>query len=122
VTRRSGWSTITAIHRIYSVPHVIITSVQLFKLSQSGSTPSPPPSTAETASLKRATVSAANISPVPLKKQSSAGTSIHRIYSVPHVIITSVQLFKLSQSGSTPSPPENFLSRAQTIHCGDGFA
>ncbi|KAJ5807885.1 hypothetical protein N7474_009154 [Penicillium riverlandense] len=37
-------------------------------------------------------------------------TAIHRIYSVPHVIITSVQLFKLSQSGSTPSPPENFLT------------
>ncbi|KAJ5086112.1 hypothetical protein N7532_010883 [Penicillium argentinense] len=37
-------------------------------------------------------------------------TAIHRIYSVPHVIITSMQLSNLSQSGSTPSPPENFLT------------
>lgn len=37
-------------------------------------------------------------------------TAIHRIYSVPHVIITSVQLSKLSQSGGTPTPPENFLT------------
>ncbi|KAJ6000405.1 Phosphomethylpyrimidine kinase type-1 [Penicillium waksmanii] len=37
-------------------------------------------------------------------------TAIHRIYSVPHVIITSVQLSKLSQSGCTPTPPENFLT------------
>lgn len=37
-------------------------------------------------------------------------TAIHRTYSVPHVIITSVQLSKLSQSGSTPNPPENFLT------------
>lgn len=37
-------------------------------------------------------------------------TAIHHIYSVPHVIITSVRLFKLSQSESTPSPPENVLT------------
>ncbi|KAJ5720291.1 uncharacterized protein N7483_008225 [Penicillium malachiteum] len=37
-------------------------------------------------------------------------TAIHRIYGVPHVIITSVQLFKLSQSGSTPSTPDNYLT------------
>ncbi|KAJ5678476.1 uncharacterized protein N7477_004109 [Penicillium maclennaniae] len=39
-----------------------------------------------------------------------AMTAIHRIYSIPHVIITSVQLFKLSQSGNTPSPPKNYLT------------
>ena len=37
-------------------------------------------------------------------------TAIHRIYGVPHVIITSVQLFKLSQSGSTVNPPDSHLT------------
>ncbi|KAJ5245866.1 pyridoxine kinase [Penicillium chermesinum] len=35
---------------------------------------------------------------------------IHCTYSVPHVIITSVQLFKLSQSGAVPSPSKNLLT------------
>ncbi|KAJ6080447.1 hypothetical protein N7467_010200 [Penicillium canescens] len=47
-------------------------------------------------------------------------TAIHRIYSVPHVIITSVQLFKLSQSGSTPTPPENFLTVIGSTTRSDG--
>jgi pyridoxine kinase len=47
-------------------------------------------------------------------------TAIHRIYSVPHVIITSVQLSKLSQSGSTPSPPENFLTVIGSTTQSDG--
>lgn len=47
-------------------------------------------------------------------------TAIHRIYSVPHVIITSVQLFKLSQSGSTPNPPENFLTIIGSTTRSDG--
>ncbi|CAG7984193.1 unnamed protein product [Penicillium nalgiovense] len=50
----------------------------------------------------------------------SAITAIHRIYSVPHVIITSVQLFKLSQSGLTPSPPENFLTVIGSTTRSDG--
>ncbi|KAJ5688588.1 Phosphomethylpyrimidine kinase type-1 [Penicillium macrosclerotiorum] len=45
-------------------------------------------------------------------------TAIHRIYSVPHVIITSVQLFKLSSS--TPSPPENFLTVIGSTTKSDG--
>ncbi|KAJ5115449.1 hypothetical protein NUU61_001208 [Penicillium alfredii] len=47
-------------------------------------------------------------------------TAIHRIYSVPHVIITSVQLFKLSQSGTTPSPPANFLTVIGSTTRSDG--
>lgn len=47
-------------------------------------------------------------------------TAIHRIYSVPHVIITSVQLFKLSQSGNTPNPPENFLTVIGSTTRSDG--
>lgn len=47
-------------------------------------------------------------------------TSIHQTYSVPHVIITSVQLFKLSQSGSTPPPPENFLTVIGSTISSDG--
>ncbi|KAJ5911888.1 uncharacterized protein N7473_001191 [Penicillium subrubescens] len=47
-------------------------------------------------------------------------TAIHRIYSVPHVIITSVQLFKLSASGSTPSPAENFLTVIGSTTKSDG--
>ena len=39
---------------------------------------------------------------------------------MPHVIITSVQLFKLSQSGSTPSPPENFLTVIGSTTRSDG--
>jgi len=47
-------------------------------------------------------------------------SAIHRIYSIPHVIITSVQLFKLSQSGNTPSPPENFLTVIGSTTQSDG--
>ncbi|OQD72994.1 hypothetical protein PENDEC_c017G00668 [Penicillium decumbens] len=47
-------------------------------------------------------------------------SAIHRIYSIPHVIITSVQLFKLSQSGNTPSPPENFLTVIGSTTHSDG--
>ncbi|KAJ5573397.1 uncharacterized protein N7459_007824 [Penicillium hispanicum] len=47
-------------------------------------------------------------------------TAIHRTYSVPHVIITSVQLFKLSQSGSTPSPPDNYLTVIGSTTRSDG--
>lgn len=47
-------------------------------------------------------------------------TAIHRIYSVPHVIITSVQLSKLSQSGCTPTPPENFLTVIGSTTQSDG--
>lgn len=39
---------------------------------------------------------------------------------MPHVIITSVQLFKLSQSGSTPPPPENFLTVIGSTTRSDG--
>lgn len=49
-------------------------------------------------------------------------TAIHRIYSVPHVIITSVQLFKLSQSMSTPNPPEKFLTVIGSTTRSDGSA
>ncbi|KAJ5902651.1 hypothetical protein N7495_003179 [Penicillium taxi] len=41
-----------------------------------------------------------------LSTLAKAITEIHRIYSVPHIIITSVQLSKLSQSSSTPSPQD----------------
>ncbi|KAJ5121786.1 hypothetical protein N7448_002919 [Penicillium atrosanguineum] len=49
-----------------------------------------------------------------------AMTAIHRIYSVPHVIITSVQLSKLSQSGNTPSPPKNYLTVIGSTTQSDG--
>ncbi|KAJ5325391.1 Phosphomethylpyrimidine kinase type-1 [Penicillium brevicompactum] len=55
-----------------------------------------------------------------LETLAEAITAIHRIYSVPHVIITSVQLFKLSQSGSTPPPPENFLTVIGSTTKSDG--
>ncbi|KAJ5943040.1 hypothetical protein N7516_003208 [Penicillium verrucosum] len=55
-----------------------------------------------------------------LETLASAVTAIHKIYSVPHVIITSVQLFKLSQSGSTPPPPENFLTVIGSTTRSDG--
>ncbi|KAJ5897226.1 hypothetical protein N7504_007514 [Penicillium tannophilum] len=55
-----------------------------------------------------------------LSTLAEAITAIHRIYSVPHVIITSVQLLKLSQSGSTPSPPENYLTVIGSTTRSDG--
>ncbi|KAJ5746732.1 hypothetical protein N7520_011914 [Penicillium odoratum] len=55
-----------------------------------------------------------------LSTLAEAITAIHRIYAVPHVIITSVQLFKLSQSGSTPNPPENYLTVIGSTTRSDG--
>ncbi|KAJ5106168.1 hypothetical protein N7456_002843 [Penicillium angulare] len=49
-------------------------------------------------------------------------TAIHRIYKVPHVIITSVQLLKLSHSDSTPSPPDNYLTVIGSTTRSDGSA
>jgi pyridoxine kinase len=55
-----------------------------------------------------------------LETLAEAITSIHRIYSVPHVIITSVQLFKLSHSKQTSTPPENFLTVIGSTTKSDG--
>ncbi|KAJ5278641.1 hypothetical protein N7478_004013 [Penicillium angulare] len=49
-------------------------------------------------------------------------TAIHRIYKVPHVIITSVQLLKLSHSDSTPNPPDNYLTVIGSTTRSDGSA
>ncbi|EAW08405.1 pyridoxal kinase [Aspergillus clavatus NRRL 1] len=45
-----------------------------------------------------------------LSTLAEAITVIHATYSVPHVIITSVQLSKLSRSSSTPATPPNSLT------------
>jgi len=45
-----------------------------------------------------------------LRNLTEAITEIHRIYSVPHVVVTSVQLSNLSHSVATPSTPPSVLT------------
>lgn len=45
-----------------------------------------------------------------LRNLTEAITEIHRIYSVPHVVVTSAQLSNLSHSAATPSTPPSVLT------------
>ena len=74
------------------------------------------PSTAETASLRRATVSAANISPVPLKKQSSAGTSTRNSRGDPSErVVDPITVRKFSGGGGVEPDWESLKSCTEVI-------
>lgn len=71
---------------------------------------------AETASRRRATVKAANISPVPLKKQSKAGTSIRNKRGDPsHLVVDPMTVRKFSGGVGVPPDWESLDSCTEVI-------